>query len=254
MTMHGLGDAPPQLTDAQLATYMKMFAAAGGCSGSTQANFAALQCLNNQYLQVGGACLLGRTPVGLTDLEFAGACMALGKCGLFTKPGCPQDSAIYLNSFPTCLNSDVKPLVEYCKSTPQFNGSNRQGNAACWAISRYQDVFQRMMNLGPCPSPTTSVAPPVYQAPPPSPSAAPAPPVMTAQPAPPPPVYQEPPTAAPPPASSESTPGPIDVGPPEYAPVEQEMTPHATEQSSMMMWGLAGAAALGLGYLIFRKK
>ncbi len=254
MTMHGMGAAPPQFTDAQLATYMKMFAAAGGCSGSVKANFGELNCLNNQYLQVGGACLLGRTPAGLTDLEFAAACMDLGKCGLFTKPGCPQDSAFYMNSIPGCLNSDIKPLVDYCKMTPQFNGSNRQGNAACWALSRYQDVFQKVMNLGPCPAPSAAVAPPVYQqpatlAPPIAPPRAPLPPPQAA----PPPVYQAPPT--PPPASSESTPGPIDVAPPsDYAPVDEVTPPHATEQSNMMMWGLAGVAALGLGYLIFRKK
>jgi hypothetical protein len=178
--------------------------------------------------------------------------MDLAKCGVFTKPGCPADSAPYLSSVPKCLNADVGPLVDYCRQYPQFNGDNKQANAACWAMSRYQDVYQKVMALGPCPSPSVTVAPPVYQPAPPPPSAAP-------------PAYQPPPPSdmpppqqsSAPPGSPEATPGPIDVAPPDSGSsvtTDAGAPPPAPQKSNMMMWGLAGAAALGVGYLIFRKK
>ncbi len=246
--MGGLG-ADTVVTPETITAFMKAFNNLGGCTPAIQQHMASsIPCLTGQHMQILAPCLDGDIPAGLTAVELSQACVQLRKCGMFDKPGCP-DLEPSTAGFPPCMSaSDFKPLVDYCGSHPNWDGPDKAMNTACWAMSRFPEYFSRVMSMPVCAAP----------APPPPPSAAPppaSPPVVYAAPPPaaaPPPQYQPPQQQAAPPEST-----PTSMYNPEPSHSDEPLPPsHAssTGTSNMAMWGLLGVAALGAGYLIFRKK
>ena len=268
--MDGLGADTATVPPATIAAFMKAFMNVGGCTPAIQQNIiTSVPCLAGQYMQLLAPCLDGDIPPGMTPTEFSQACVQMQKCGMFDKPGCP-DMDPSPSSFPPCMPaSEFKPLVDYCRQYPNWNGPDKALNTACWAISRFPNYQARIMNMAVCPSasppPSAVPAPPVYQAPPAAPPLVYQAPPPAAPPAPP-PVYQAPPVVyqappATPPVQSEppeSTPSSM-YNPEPSSDYSDEPLPPPTEassttSSSMALWGLLGVAAIGAGYLIFRKK
>jgi len=260
----GLGGAEV-VTPETIGAFMKAFLNVGGCTPAIQKNMIdIIPCLTSRYFQLDTPCFTGEIPPGITPIEFSQACVQMQKCGMFAKPGCPEVEPS-TSDFPPCMPaSEFKPLVDYCGSHPNWNGPDKNLNVACWAMSRFPNYYSRVMNMPVCapPAPPPPSAVPAPQAPPPPPVVYQAPP-----PAAPPPVYTPPPPppAAPPPVyqtapaaqatPSESTPSSMYNPEPSYS--DQPLPPveaSSTSTSNMAMWGLLGVAALGAGYLIFRKK
>jgi len=236
--MGGLG-ADEVVTPETIGAFMKAFLNVGGCTPSIQKNMIdTIPCLNSRYFQLDSPCFSGDIPPGITPTEFSQACVQMQKCGMFTKPGCP-DMEPSTSSFPPCMPaSEFKPLVDYCGSHPNWDGPDKNLNTACWAMSRFPNYYSRVMNMAVCPPPAPP--PSAVPAPPPPPAASP-------------PVYQTAPPAQTMP--SESTPSSMYNPEPSHS--DQPLPPAAastTSTSNMAVWGLLGVAALGAGYLIFRKK
>lgn len=215
----GLG-APATLTTANMVTFLDGVNNVGGCTPAVQANFNAMRCLGADFVQMLGACQLGVTPPGMTALEYAAACLSLGKCGLYAKPGCPEDEAPLAALMPQCLEQDQLAVLADCRAHPDFQGLDNDTKARCWAITRYPGIYGTMQGLPACggaraPDPPPSVAPP------------------------------QPP---------ESTPTLVDDDAPPSLVSSSGAPESGMSESNMLLWGAAGAAALGLGYLIFRKK
>jgi hypothetical protein len=166
--MQGLGAAaadPAQLTPAQIGLLMNAFVSGGGCTPGMQETLKATSCLPPQYVQLLGSCYLGITPPGMNPLSFAAACGEFGKCGAFAKLGCSADEVAYLEKMPKCVDADGLTLSNYCRSHPNFQGPNKDGNLACWAMSRYPTVYRDFLSLQLCGTQATTtvqqaVAPP----------------------------------------------------------------------------------------------
>lgn len=154
--MRGLGDA---LTPAQISYLLKQVHVHQG-NPAVMANLASAPCLNADWLQVAGACFLGGTPTGMNDLEFYSACMALASAGIFSKLGCPGDAPAAVAQWPACLTpaelGELIPFTDYCRSNPTFQGPDKILNFTCWGASRYPALYEKMMNPVPCAAATSS--------------------------------------------------------------------------------------------------
>ena len=254
----GLGATVPTLTADQIASLFKAFNAQGGCAGAFGQSLSAMTCLPPQLVQWFGSCFTGITPPGLSDMEFYAACMGLAKCGAFDKLGCPADGAAIMASMPLpdCLTDsmygEVGPFIDYCKANPTVQGPTKTMNTACWSASRYPDIYKKILNTPRCavaaPPPA---APPVYTAPPPSA----APPAYTA---PPPPNTSAPvtyDTSASTTSAPDSTPTTLPTGPSDATmPAAGGSQQAGMSTGTMAMIGIGGVLALGLGYMLLKKK
>lgn len=250
--MQGLGAA--LLTPEQMSFMTQTVLASGGCSGAFKASAQALSCLTPQQVQWLGTCYTKATTPGVTSAQLASSCDALFKCGMFGKLGCPGDAASMTPTVPDCwtdaLYGEIGPVIDYCKAYPQFGGPNAQYNAGCWSMSRYPAVYQKLLATPRCAPPKTAglINPPtrpapviVASAPPPNTSAA----VTT----------DSTPAAYVPP---DSTPGNIDV---QLSPPDMIDTGPASASAddgmsttTMAMIGIGGVLALGLGYMLLKKR
>jgi len=252
--MRGLGAPLPLLDPAAIGYLMKAVVNAGGCTPAFQANLKAQGCLNTQAVQWLGSCYLGKTPPGVNDWEFAAACLALGKCGGFDMMGCPGDADAMMAQVPSCLTPEMagefSPIVDYCRANPTFQGPNKTFNAACWSMSRYPTLFQKVMNTPLCAAampppvtaPATNTTPPLdttsqvtYDSYAPDSSAT---TVLTND------------TVVP--GSDCGSRGPhfaIDLSTGECVEHKLAMSP-----ATMAMFGVGGILALGLGYMLLKKK
>jgi hypothetical protein len=263
MSMHGLG----ALTGKEIETLMNGVNAAGGCTTPIQSMVKAIKCLNTSQIEWLGSCYVGQAPGDMSDLAFAGACMSLAKCGAMAIQGCPEDERLVMANLPSCAKSaEELAMADYVRKHRDFNGPDRMLNAASWAIARYPAAYQRMLDMRMCPAPApvapkTPAPATAWNAPPPPPvRAAPPPPVYVAPP-PPPPVYVAPPPVNTTtqvmydaPVRSESTPVSVtaDESDGEGQGVEPEQRGMST--TTMAMFGIGGLLALGLGYLVLKKK
>lgn len=152
--MRGLGATLPQLDPAAIGYLMRGVINAGGCTPAFQASLKAQGCLSTQAVQWLGSCHLGKTPPGVNDWEFAAACLALGKCGGFDMMGCPGDADAMMAQIPACLTPEMQgelgPVIDYCRSNPTFQGPNKALNYGCWSMSRYPALYQKVMSVAPC--------------------------------------------------------------------------------------------------------
>lgn len=247
MPLRGLGTT--SITDQALAYLTKGVIAQGGCGPALQKILDGTPCLSDTHIQWFGKCLLGPTPAGVTDLEWAAACLSMQKCGAFDKLGCAAD-APSSSSLPSCFTDEqfqeTGDALAYCKSTPKFDGPNRLYNAACWAASRFPTLYQQLLNTPHCaaaqPAPAPAAPPPAL---PPPVQAQPAP---APQPGPPPPDYTAP-------VTPDQTPTPIDTGPSPYDTAPPPVA-HAgmSESTKYALWGVGALAVLGVGWMVFRKK
>jgi hypothetical protein len=254
----GLGAAVPQLTSDQIASLFKAFNAQGGCTGAFGQSLSAMSCIPAQLVQWFGSCFTGITPPGMSDMEYYAACMGLAKCGAFDKLGCPADGAALLASMPLpdCMTDamygEVGPFIDYCKANPTFQGPNKPMNTACWSASRYPDIYKRILNTPRCAiaaplPPAPPAAPPVYTAP--SAPAYTAPPPNTSAPV----TYD---TSATTTSAPDSTPTTLPTAPSDVTlPTTSGGSQHAgMGTGTMAMIGIGGALALGLGYMLLKKK
>ena len=215
MTYRSTSGLGADISPAASAALTKAVNAAGGCSAALQNSANGISCMPLPYVQYMAGCYAGVTPPGVSDVEFASACLSLGKCGFTTKPGCPADEAAMLPQIPKCIPTTMGPLISYCRAHPSFDGPDKTLNASCWGISRYQDVYSQLMALPGCNPPVT-----------------------------------QDPRVTRPQAPSESTPTNLQMTP-------DAVTAPAAAQSDMTKYALYGAAwlaALGLGYLLLRRK
>lgn len=236
-TMHGLGASPPALTSDQIGLLLKAVNNVGGCTPQLRTSMANVPCLNTQMVQWFGTCFGGVKPANMTDAEFASACASLSACGAFDKLGCPQDGAALMTAMqaqiPSCLTDvmakEIGPMIDYCKATPTFDGPNKSANAACWAMSRFPDVYAKIMNIPLCtpPAPTPTAPPPA--------------PAPTA-----PPSAEQPTSVTDTSASMTPTSTTTDV--------TTTTTEAGMSSTKMAMIGVGAVAVLGLGYLLLRKK
>lgn len=260
--LRGLGATP--ITDQALAYLTKGVIAQGGCGPALQKILDQTPCLSDTHIQWFGKCLLGPTPAGVSDLEWAAACLSMHKCGAFDKLGCAAD-APPASSIPACFTpeqlKEMGGALDYCRTTPKFDGPSRLFNAACWSVSRYPAMYQQLLNTPACAvaapphitEPTPRLPP---AAPPPAPPAAP-PPVVVAPPqGPPPPDYTAPVTPDQTPTTVPTAPGP-DMTATTY----DDMTApppvaHAgmSESTKYALWGVGALVAIGVGWMVFRKK
>jgi LPXTG-motif cell wall-anchored protein len=232
--MRGLGaDTQPSLTPKQIELLSRGVLNVGGCVPQLQTNFNSMQCLTPQLMQWFGSCYVGTPPGDMTPLEFAAACLSIGKCGGFSKPGCPNP-AVTEAALPPCANADLQSAIDYCGAHPNFDGPTGPMNAACWSMARYPDLYARLMATPRC----VAAAPPPPAMPPPA--MAPPPPDMTA------PVQYDTTPVAP-----DATP----VNVPDMVPTDSGAPPPQTASTSnMAMWGIAAVVAVGAGYFLLRKK
>jgi len=247
----GLGATVPQLTSDQIASLFKAFNAQGGCTGAFGQSLSAMTCIPPQLVQWFGSCFTGITPPGMSDMEFYAGCMGLAKCGAFDKLGCPADGAALLASMPLpdCLNdsmySEFGPFIDYCKANPTFQGPTKAMNTACWSASRYPDIYKKILNTPRCavaapPPPAPSpAAPPAYTAPPPPNTSAPV-------------TYD---TSATTTSAPDSTPTTLPTGPSDATmPATGGSQQAGMSTGTMAMIGIGGVLALGLGYMLLKKK
>lgn len=235
-TMQGLGLGPTPTPD-QIGMLLKAINTQGGCTATFKNSMAALPCLNWTILQWFGSCKSGQKPANITQAEYDGACASIAACGGFDKLGCPEDGADLMKQMsaqmPSCWTDaqwkDAGAIVDYCGQNPGFNGPNGGLNAACWGMSRYPDLYSRLMNIPRCTPP----------APPPPP-----PPVVT----------------APPPTSAPSADQPTAVMAPDTsdmtsAPSADSAHEEGMSTTTMVVIGVGAVAVLGgLGYMLLRKK
>jgi hypothetical protein len=254
--MTGLGDVKPTLTPQQIG-YLLLAVHNSKDDPAVKANLAAVACLDTQWMQLLGACKVGVTPPGMNDLQFYSAAMALVAAGMFDKMGCPGDADWMLKSMPACLqagNADHQPFIDIinnCKAHPTFQGGNKTYDAACWAMSRYPNVYQQFVNTPLC---AAAVTPPAYT--PPAYTPPPATTTTTSYTAPPPldtsaaVTYDSGAATAPDSTATDLFAGggaPSDGGGATTAQAGMSTT-------TMAMIGVGGVLALGLGYMLLRKK
>jgi hypothetical protein len=226
----------------------------------------SLACLSTQMVQLFGSCYLGVTPPGMSDLEFYSACMQSANAGMLTKLGCPgyQDAA--MAQIPACLtkeaSSEFSPITDYCRANPTFQGPNKPMNYICWGMSRYPALYEKALNTPLC---AAAVTPPAYT--PPASTPTPATTTTTSYTAPPPDTtaqvtydsYAPDSSATTVPTDDTVMPGSdcASVGP-NYTtdPVTGECVEKKTGMSTatMAMIGVGGVLALGLGYMLLKKK
>lgn len=222
-TMQGLGAAT--LTTDQIASLFKAFNQNGGCTPAFQSALAAQACIPQQFVQWFGTCYAGITPPGMSDMEFYSACQGLSKCGAFDKLGCPADAATLATMIPSCLTdaqySEIGPVIDYCKSNPTFQGPNKSLNTACWSMSRYPDLYQKALS-----TPRCSTAAPAPTAP----------------------------TATTSPLAPDATPTTLPTGPDDATMPAGGSQQAGMSTGKMAMIGIGGVLALGLGYMLLKKR
>jgi hypothetical protein len=243
--MQGLGAAA--LTQDQVASLFKAFNAQGGCTGAFGQSLSTMQCVPIALLQWFGSCYTGVTPPGMSDMEFYAGCMGLSKCGAFDKIGCQADAESLVPQIPSCLPKEAVTGFDYCRSNPKFDGPNKAYNTACWSASRYPDLYQKLLSTPACgdtkPPTLLDKSPPA--APPP---AAPPPPNTTA-----PVTYDNTSTATT--SAPDSTPTSLPTGPSDATmPAAPGAQQAGMSTTTMAMIGVGGILALGLGYMLLKKK
>jgi hypothetical protein len=147
------------------------------------------------------------------------------------------------------MAGELSPVIDYCRANPTFQGPNKPMNYACWGMSRYPALYEKVLNTPLCATATPVTTPSTsYTAPPPDTTAqvtydsyAPdssATTVMTDD------------TVMP--GADCGSRGPhfaIDLSTGECVEHKLAMSP-----ATMAMFGVGGILALGLGYMLLKKK
>jgi hypothetical protein len=147
----GLGAVTPEQI-GQLHDWI--FKNGGMANPAISKPFMDAPCLPVDTVQTLAACYLGIVPPGVNELAFAKNCYDFKTYGVLDKLGCAADDTALVAVVPQCASeaeaAQLRAGFQYCYDHPNYDGTDKTLNAMCWTARRYPNAYAALLNLQLC--------------------------------------------------------------------------------------------------------